>query len=159
MENNYENTKPALTVLGGAGAFGQKAVLIGFSSAGILVTHYDANAMKEMTKKMSQESKDRGESKLARLTVGMKAANEYIRFEANKTIEEALATNSGNFLIADNSIKKIKINKSADREDVQVFYTLIVKTQNENHKFKLRISSNEERDIKQLCKEFFGEKF
>lgn len=152
MENTLD-IKTDFTVMGGMGIFGKNAVLLGFSKIGILVTCYDSQEVKEITKKLAQESKDRGEGAFARIAASMHAGNEYIAKASSKTIQETLDANKENFLITSDDIEKIKINKSTDSENVQDYYSITIKTKKDKYKFKLQIGSSQEKKIKIYCKE------
>ncbi len=156
MDKNFESIKPDLTVMGGYGIFGKKAVLLGFSKIGIIVTFYDSQEVKEITKKLSQESKDRGEGTFARIASSMKAGNVYIANVSSKTIQQTLDANKENFFIQSDDIEKIKINKSTDSENAQDYYSIVIKTSKDKHKFNLQIDGAKERTIKIYCKENYS---
>ncbi len=156
MNKNFENIKPDLTIMGGLGIFGKKTLLLGFTKIGIIVNFYDSEEVKEITKRLLQESKDRGEGKLARITIGFKAGNEYIERISSKTIQEILESNNENFFIPLESISKIKLHKSSDNENLQDHYSLSLKTDKEKYKFTLQIGGDKEKKIKLYCKENYS---
>lgn len=156
MDKNFENIKPDLTVMGGYGIFGKKAVLLGFSKIGIIVTFYDSQEVKEITRKLAQESKERGEGTFARIASSMQAGNVYIANASSKTIQQTLDANKENFFIQSDDIEKIKINKSTDSENAQDYYSIVIKTSKEKYKFNLQIDGAKERMIKIYCKENYS---
>lgn len=156
MDKNYENIKPDFAVMGGYGIFGKKAALLGFTKIGIIVIFYDSQEVKEITKKLVQESKDRGEGAFARIAASMHAGNEYISKESSKTIQESLDTNKENFFIPSDNIAKIKINRTTDSENAQDYYSITIKTINDKYKFNLQIDGSKEKKIKLYCKENYS---
>ncbi len=146
---------PVLIMIGAQGAFAQKPVFLAFGKEGIVVVKYDKNEIKAVTERLVQESKDRGEGKLKQMAASMQAVGTYCDMLAQKSMADILAQSNENFLIAGESLNRIKLDEKTDMENNQDSYVLTVKSSNGKYKFNLRPYNGQIRELKKTGKTLY----
>jgi len=100
-----------------AGLLGQKAFNIIITDSNLIVAQMTNDMVNEENKKVREESKDKGEGFLKKMASTMTAGYHIHERYYNMTTEQILNENTGNFIISNNSIKKIRIKMGQIYQD------------------------------------------
>jgi len=99
------------------GLLGQKAFNIIITDSNLIVAQMTNDMVNEENKKVREESKDKGEGFLKKMASTMTAGYHIHERYYNMTTEQILNENTGNFIISNNSIKKIRIKMGQIYQD------------------------------------------
>lgn len=140
-----------------AGLLGQKAFNIIITDSNLIIAQMTNAMVNEEIKKVREESKDKGDGILKKMASTMTAGYHiHERYFTMKT-EQILNENSGNFIISNDSIKKIRIKMGQIYEDGKNQPNTLKIICN-NAKYKYTFTQINSKQVKELLTQTLGSK-
>ena len=140
-----------------AGLLGQKAFNIIITDANLIVAQMTNAMVNEEIKKVREESKDKGDGFLKRMASTMTAGYHIHERYFNMTIEQIVNETTGNFVISNDSIKKIRIKIGEIYEDGRNQPNTL-KIVSNNAKYKYTFTQITAKQAKEILMQTLGSK-
>ena len=140
-----------------AGLLGQKSYNVIITNSNLIVAQMTNAMVNEEIKKVREESKDKGDGFLKRMASTMTAGYHIHERYFNMTPDQILNENPENFLISNDSIKKIRIKMGQIHEDGRNQPNTIKIVCN-NAKYKYTFTQITSKQVKELLSQTLGSK-